>query len=58
MQYNNKQDVREAMRVFFSVLTKLICMHKTIKDRKLIHNVYWGGGGGGGGGGGLIQLNC
>ena len=46
MQYNNKQDVRrEAMRVFFSVLTKLICMHKTIKDRKLIHNVYWGGGG-------------
>ena len=24
-----KQDAREAMRVFFSVLTKRICLHKT-----------------------------
>ena len=24
-----EQDAREAMRVFFSVLTKCICMHKT-----------------------------
>ena len=24
-----EQDAREAMRVFFSVLTKRICMHKT-----------------------------
>ena len=24
-----QQDAREAMRVFFSVLTKRICMHKT-----------------------------
>ena len=26
---NVEQDAREAMRVFFSVLTKRICMHKT-----------------------------
>ena len=27
--FNTEQDAREAMRVFFSVLTKRICMHKT-----------------------------
>ena len=40
--YNNlilshiKQDAREAMRVFFSVLTKRICMHKT----KFLMNIF------------------
>ena len=29
-----KQDAREAMRVFFSVFTKCICMHKTTFLRK------------------------
>ena len=29
LQYQKKQDAREAMRVVFSVLTKRICMHKT-----------------------------
>ena len=29
IDYNVKQDAREAMRVVFSVLTKRICMHKT-----------------------------
>ena len=28
-RYHIEQDAREAMRVFFSVLTKRICMHKT-----------------------------
>ena len=28
-EFKFKQDAREAMRVFFSVLTKRICMHKT-----------------------------
>ena len=27
--FSHKQDAREAMRVFFSVPTKRICMHKT-----------------------------
>ena len=33
---NTKQDAREAMRVVFSVLTKLICMHK----KKFFMNIF------------------
>ena len=36
IQYNTKQDAREAMRVVFSVLTKRICMHKT----KFLMNIF------------------
>ena len=33
---NFEQDAREAMRVVFSILTKLICMHKT----KFLINIF------------------
>ena len=36
ISFYKEQDAREAMRVFFSVLTKRICMHKT----KFLTNIF------------------